>query len=143
MGPTIPAGSVPDLECFICQNTFDCIKRKPYLLPCHHSACKVCLQEFITNKTDLECPLDGMVINNFTTKGGVRRHDDLLVALYVLEQQMAKGEMPNSSMSLQNWQVPQFDNDNSLEFDDGQYGGIFNLEDKGSELLEREESIPD
>ena len=70
--------------------------------------------------------MDGTVVSDFSSKrGSVRRHDDLLVALFVLEQQMAKGEEPHSSMNLHAMSVPTFNNDNSLEFEDETYGGVF------------------
>lgn len=51
------------------------------------------------------CPYDGNIVHNFTLeKGNVRRHYDLFVALYVLEQQqmqiLSNNGRPKSSMSL-------------------------------------------
>jgi zinc-RING finger domain len=105
--PPVMHGAVPELECFICKNSFDYVNRRPYLLPCSHTACKVCLQEFINSKTELECPFDGEIVKDFSSHlGGVKRHDDLLIALYVLEQQMMQGEMPSSNINLMSWQLP-------------------------------------
>jgi hypothetical protein len=73
----------------ICGNPFDIVQRKPYLLPCRHQACKMCLQDLVDQKKQLECPQDGGLIRSFKPEDRVRRHDDLLIALTVLEQQMS------------------------------------------------------
>ena len=87
------------------------------------------------------CPYDGHIMHNFTIeKGNVRRHYDLFVALYVLEQQqnqlLNNNGRPKSTMSLRDVQLPTFNNETSLIFEDKTYGGVFEKsqieEEKGS-----------
>jgi len=71
----------------------------------------------------MECPIDGSIYHDFSSKGGVKRHDDLLVALYLLEQQNSLED--GAALDFQNLAVPEFHNDNSIEIEEPNFGGIF------------------
>jgi hypothetical protein len=76
------------------------------------------------------CPYDGYITDNFTLeKGNVKRHYDLFVALYVLEQKQmelfSKSGRRKSEMSINDVQLPTFNSDNSLIFPDETHGGVF------------------
>lgn len=89
------------------------------------------------------CPYDGHITQNFSfEKGNVKRHYDLFVALYVLDQQQAQlfnnNGRPKSTMSLRDVKLPLFDTENSLIFEDETYGGVF---DKSQIEEEKQQSL--
>ena len=56
-GSSQAAENVADLLiCPVCMEGFDDNDRQPKLLPCHHSFCKLCLQQLIARHPYIDCP---------------------------------------------------------------------------------------
>lgn len=80
----------------------------------------------MTTKKSLVCPYDGTTVNNFRPTGGVRRHDDFFVALYVFEHSINnQSSRPGTSVNLKNAPIPKMNSENSILFEDETYGGVF------------------
>jgi hypothetical protein len=81
----------------------------------------------VKNKKDLICPYDGTLVNNFKPKGGVRRHDDFFVALYVFEHTV--NNHTGNSVNMKNAHIPKMNSENSIIFEDPTYEGVFEEEE--------------